>query len=331
MFYVLGISILFAAMLLVNGIVSLIVWLVWIGFRQRISGWSAATTARALFLMRTVPAVVSLVCVLFLLTPAFLLYEPRTGYESVSIKLALLALCGAAGVVLASLRSLASLRATYLLVSDWLRKATPVQLPGVNICAFRFEHRFPLIAIVGIVRPKLFIANHVFDSLTSEELSAALQHELGHITARDNLKRALMRGCRDLLVVDPFTRSLDRAWLEATESAADDHATRVGGNSNVDLASALVKIARMVPAGIGPTVPAGAFLISNETTFGFRSRVCRLLQRDHTPTTHKLALTRLLKSLGVVLLVLTVTMVVGLPHVLITTHRAIEHLVHFLR
>jgi Zn-dependent protease with chaperone function len=332
MFYLLGISVLLAALLLVNGVSSLIGWLFWLVFRSRISSWSAASSARALFFLRTVPAAISVLSVLFLLTPAFLIYEPRSGHESVSFNLALLAICGAIGVSVASIRAIASWRATSRLVRDWLQSAKPLHLPEIRIRAFSFEHRFPLIAVVGILRPKLFIAEHVFESLTSEELSAALQHELGHISARDNLKRALMRGCRDLLVIDPFTRSLDRAWLEATESAADDHATRIGGNTSLDLASALVKIARMVPAGMRPTVPAGAFLISDDGGQGFRARVRRLLQPDGTTRPGSIViLSRVFNWLAAVLLIVSAGMVIGIPHVLITAHYAIEHLVHFLR
>jgi Zn-dependent protease with chaperone function len=332
MFYLLGISVVLAALLLVNGTASLTGWLVWMAFRRRISSWSAPTSARTLFLMRTIPAAVSLLFAVFLLTPAFLIYEPRSGHESVSVRLGLLAICGALGVLVALIRATASWRATTSLVKDWLNVAEPVQLPGVGVRAFSFEHRFPLIAVVGIIRPRLFIAKHVFESLTREELSAALQHALGHISARDNLKRALMRGCRDLLVLDPFTRNLDRAWLEATESAADDHATRVGGNTNLDLASALVKIARMVPAGMRPTVPAGAFLISDDGSHGFRSRVRRLLQRERTPKTGSvITQSRIVNWLATVMLIVAAGLVVGMPHVLLTTHHAIEHLVHFLR
>jgi hypothetical protein len=80
---------------------------------------------------------------------------------------------------------------------------------------------------------------------------------------RDNLKRALMRACRDVLVIVPCGRILDRDWSEVAEAAADEHAARAGATVALDLASALIKIARLIPEGVKPTMPAGAFLIDD--------------------------------------------------------------------
>ena len=45
----------------------------------------------------------------------------------------------------------------------------------------------------------------------------------------------------------------------------------------LDLASALVKIARMIPAGVRPAMPSGVYLVGDEPA-GIRARVSRLLQ-----------------------------------------------------
>lgn len=331
MYFVLGISVLLAAMLLVNGAASMAAWLLWRAGRKRIDRWTAATSSQTLFLLRIAPAALSFVAVLLLGT-AFVLYEPRSGYEEVSWKLGLLAGLAFFGVLMAAVRAIGSWRATVRLTSEWMAQAQPVQLRGVPIPAFQFEHRFPLIAVIGITRPKLFIAQKVFASLTSEELSAALQHEAGHIASHDNLRRGLMRVCRDLLCFLPISRSLDRAWMEASESAADDHATIVGGNTNVELASALVKIARMVPAGVRPAVPAGAFLITENNSQGFRQRVRRLLQIErnkNTPT--MLSARRLYKVIVPVVLLILVAVSAGHQQLFANAHLLIEHLVHFLR
>src|ERR671938_218110 len=54
-------------------------------------------------------------------------------------------------------------------------------------------------------------------------LAAYVAHELGHVSARDNFKRALMRVCRDALLSNPCGHALDRQWAEASESAADEY------------------------------------------------------------------------------------------------------------
>lgn len=118
-----------------------------------------------------------------------------------------------------------------------------------------------MVAIVGVLQPRLFIADRVIDSLSAEELRATLAHEAGHLMARDNLKRIILRSRGDVLALLPAGRSLDRAWAEAAEAAADEHAARTGAGRALELASALIKIARMVPSGAKPALPAGTFLI----------------------------------------------------------------------
>ncbi|MFN2578570.1 MAG: M48 family metalloprotease, partial [Pyrinomonadaceae bacterium] len=111
---------------------------------------------------------------------------------------------------------------TNQLTRKWLSQSERIDLPGIQIPALRITHPFPIIAIVGTFRPRLFIAREVLLSLNQEELAAAIAHECGHLSARDNLKRTLLRICRDTLLLVPFGRAVDRAWAECAESAADE-------------------------------------------------------------------------------------------------------------
>jgi len=210
-----------------------------------------------------------------LLLPAYIAHEPRRAVEPVSLKLGVLAVISAAGLLLALWRAVAAWVATRRLVKDWRRVAEPVEFDQIRIPAYRLRHQFPVIAIVGAIRPKLFVADHLFQSLTREEMAAAIAHESGHLAARDNLKRAALRACRDSLAIFPCGVSLDRAWAAASESAADEHAAKGGGAVALDLASALVKIARLVPVGVKPTMPASALLIGDGAD-GIAHRVRRL-------------------------------------------------------
>jgi len=90
------------------------------------------------------------------------------------------------------------------------------------------------------------------------------------------LKRIMLRACRDVLTIVPCGRSLDRAWAENAEGAADEYAANLGPSVALNLASALIKIARMIPAGARPTMPLGAFLLGDEEG-GIRWRVRRLI------------------------------------------------------
>src|SRR5262249_6348566 len=113
-------------------------------------------------------------------------------------------------------------------------------------------------------------------ALTPAEIDAALEHEKAHLAERDNLKRAVLHACRDVLAFLPSGRGLERAWAEAAESSADDSAARRGGEVAVNLAAAIVKIARMVPPASRPSLPAAALLTGIDRT-GIESRVLRLL------------------------------------------------------
>jgi len=95
------------------------------------------------------------------------------------------------------------------------------------------------------------------------------------LAARDNLKRAVIRACRDVFTIIPCGRALDRAWKSASESAAYEYAARKGRNG-AELASALVKIARLVPACHLLHTPAAALLIGDEDAEALVSRVRRL-------------------------------------------------------
>ncbi|MBA2703244.1 MAG: M48 family metalloprotease [Blastocatellia bacterium] len=277
MFEILGICLLLAALLTFNSFASLVTGGVWRVFGGTTHRWSAFSRARLIFLLRTFPALVTMLCVLLLFVPAYLAYEPRHTSENVSLKLAVLAFISAIGIGVAAARGIAAWRVTARLAGDWIDQSERISVAGINIPTYRIDHYFPLIAIVGIFRPRLFIATQVLDLLTAEEINAALSHEKGHLSARDNMKRGLLRACRDSLLIIPCGRSLDRDWAEASEEAADEWAASEGGNVALDLASALVKIARIIPEGARPTMPAGVFLFGDDEGVGILGRVRHLL------------------------------------------------------
>ena len=333
MYFLLGLSILLAALLLFNSLTSSLASLTWrvlgTSARQRLS---AASCARIVFLLRTFPILLGVIGVTLLLAPAYIEYEPRTAHEPISIKLAIIAFVSAVGLALALVRGLAGWNATSRLKSDWLQHAELIEFPRVRIPSYRMQHQFPVIAIVGVLRPRLFIAEQVFGSLSPAELMAAIEHEAGHVVANDNLKRGLMRACRDVLVMIPSGRLLDRAWVEASEAAADEYAAERGRRVALDLASALVKIARLIPAGFRPAMPAGAFLIDAEEVGGVKARVGRLVQlADHQNELGTLKLiSRMPLWLPVAIAIVVVALAANEPHVLASVHSLIEHSVHLL-
>ena len=334
MFEILGIALLLAALLTFNSIASLIIASLWRVAGRATDGWTATARARLLFSLRTIPAVLAFLFVTLLVLPAYIAYEPRHAAESVSLKLGLLAFLSATGLAVSIVRVIATHRATARLTSDWLKQGTPLEIAGINIDAYQIDHQFPLIGIVGFLRPRLFIASQVLEVLSPEEIAAAIAHENGHLAARDNLKRGLLRACRDILLIIPSGRLLDRSWSEASEEAADENAARQGNAVALDLASALVKIARIIPLGARPTMPAGVFLLGDEETRGIKSRVGRLITLAATERgslARPDGLTNLFVWGSATLLLAGFTIAATNPYLLSRVHYLIEHAVHALR
>jgi len=333
-FELLGISLLLAGLLTFNSLASLVTAACWRVSGRLTSRWSAHARARLIFLLRTLPALLAVFCGIFLLVPAYLAFEPRHTAESVSLKLGLLALLSAVGIGFAVARSIAAWRATVRLTNDWLRKAEPIIIEGVNITTYRIDHTFPVIAIVGVLRPRLFVANQVLKILSADEIAAAVAHENGHLEARDNLRRGLMRACGDALLIVPTGRWLDSDWAEAAEEAADESAAQQGVGVALDLASALVKIARNIPRGARPTMPAGVFLLGDDETKGIKWRVRRLVelaQSGRRPQYRRSSFASPLIWNAVAFSLIVTACLFRTQAILGSVHSLIEQAVHFLR
>lgn len=277
MYFLIGISLLFAFLFSVNILASLVATIVWRLLATPASRWSARTRVNLIFLLRVTPLAAAAVFISAFVLPSFVMFEPAATGESVGIKLTVIALLSAFGIAAAFGRIFASWWRTKRLIGEWMRLAEPVIIEGVQIPAFRLRHPFPIIAVVGVIRPRMFVAEQILSELDDAELTAAIAHECGHISTHDNLKRIAMRICGDLLVF-PLGKTLDRVWSDAAESAADEYAaTRGGRRSALNLASALIKVGRITPREKAWAMPIGAFLLEAEDG-SLAVRVDRLLQ-----------------------------------------------------
>jgi Zn-dependent protease with chaperone function len=277
MYFLVGICLVLAFLLTLNILVSISASAVWRLMSNRARQLSFRRQEQVIFALRVFPIVAAAIFVFTLVIPGYILFEPHSSDEVVTFKLGILALISFAGISIALFRVFRTWLATRRLAANWLKNSDRITVDNVNIPVFRFTHPFPVIAVVGMLRPRMFVASHIFDSLSENEFRAAIAHEYGHLTAHDNFKRAFLRVCRDMLIL-PFGRELDRAWTDNTESAADEFAANVGGNSMaLDLAETLIKIARLAPANAAPVMPLGSFLIDARQD-NLRQRVKRLLK-----------------------------------------------------
>ena len=279
MYFLLLITLALSVLMIFNTLASVLATLLWRA--GALNGLASQLTARQksqrIFALRVFPTAAAFVFIWAFLLPAYFLFEPDKSGEVVSTKLLILASISVLGLASAIYKVLLTWLATRRLLKNWLHYAEPIAVPGISLPVYCIRHPFPVIAVVGAFRPQMFVAQQIFDSLSPAEIQAAIAHERGHLVSRDNLKRALMRFCRDLLLFHDG-QQLERAWADSAEAAADEYAARKGGNKTaLNLASALIKIARIVPAGTSPAMPAGAFLIA-ASTCDISERVRNLLQ-----------------------------------------------------
>lgn len=335
MYTFLGITLVLALLLTINATATMLATGLGRLFRPLLRKCSARTRAEILFVMRIGPPVLAIVSIAAFMIPSYIAYEPYTTEEFVSWKLGALAGISAIGVALAIWRGVRTWLATRRLLNNWLAASTPIELDSIKVPTYVLQgNSFPLIAVVGALRPKLFIADHVLESLSEEELAAAIAHEYGHLAAGDNFKRSVMRVSRAALLIIPCGRWLDRSWSEASESAADEYAAQKSSLVALNLASALVRIARMIPQGQRQTLPAAVsgFLASDDAP-GLKMRVKRLVELaaiDPQLLGSNASLVRLVPWF-----VLTVMVVVGVtiesrPQVLVAVHHFVEEVVAVL-
>ncbi len=267
MFALRGVAVAFSVFVIVYCALSVAVCLTWNRFRQRIRHHRVRRIADSLFALRMFPLATAAVITAAFTVPSFLLLEPRAIDEpvgGVSLALgvfgALLALVGATNAFVAIFRASRS-------ISSWTTDAHPVATID-SIPILRIHRSVPPMTAAGIVRPKVLLSGVAEFLLSDRELQTALNHEIAHVQRRDNLRKLLFR-----FVAFPGMRALEASWVEATEMAADDAAVSSHGEA-LDLAAALIKLARFAPAD--SSVELTAALVHNPASM-MNARVERLI------------------------------------------------------
>jgi Zn-dependent protease with chaperone function len=133
----------------------------------------------------------------------------------------------------------------------------------------------PVLALAGVVRPRVVISRGMMEALETEQLSAALRHEEAHRRSRDNLKRLALLLAPEILPGLRAFRALERAWARVTEWAADEGAAADDARRRLALADALVRTVRLGCAP-RPAGPLAATLLDDPVDL--EARVTRLLE-----------------------------------------------------
>jgi Zn-dependent protease with chaperone function len=245
-----------AVNLVLSAIAAGIGWLIGQGaIRLRSSNAPAVLLA-----LKLVPGVIAIffTCVVFL--PAQWRFEPEGVDESAGYSLIAVGLLGAVTLALAVRRAIRDARVTRRLERGWRTRAVGLgTLAGGAVPVYCLPDDAPIISLAGLRRPRVFMARPVIEVFTQDEMDVSLAHELAHHDTRDNFKRVLVACSPDLLGIWPGGRALEQRWRAAVEFAADARAVGGSGQRAVSLASALLKVARMVPAVGAPAAGIGFY------------------------------------------------------------------------
>jgi len=277
MFALRGLAVAFSVFVIVYCTVSVGICLTWSRFHQRIRHHRVRRVADSLFALRIFPLATAAAVTAVFTVPSFLLLEPRAidepiGAASLSLGIfgAFLGLIGAINALIAVFRASRS-------ISSWITDAHPVATIS-SIPILRIHRSVPPMTAAGILRPKVLLSGVAEFLLSDRELQTALNHEIAHVQRHDNLRKLLLR-----FVAFPGMSALEASWLEAMEMAADDAA--VSNHSEaLDLAAALIKLARFAPSESPAELSAA--LVHNPASL-MNARVERLIswsdQRQFQP------------------------------------------------
>lgn len=243
MFYVLAIALCLAVLFLVLTSASLLSMPVARLLLRRFHSAAPGTKANLLFAARLLPLGLACVVTFGLALPAFLKFEPYSTEEGVGFRLVALAALGALVLVGMVARGVSILHATRQAQQGWRKHSDRLDLDGVGVPVYRVENGASLMAVTGIFRPRIFVAREITESLSPDELRAALAHELAHVSSFDNLKQLLLKITRAPRWLKNFYNA-DAEWANACEIAAD-HDALAEGASVLDLSSALIKVGRL--------------------------------------------------------------------------------------
>lgn len=227
----------------------------WLAVRRLRLG--ASTRAAILAQVRLLP-LLSIVVLVSAQVVSFVRFEHEVVGEHPGPLLIITALPGLALLIDAMIAAWKSWRMTRAVVGSWRKSAKPIIMPLWDRAAWRIERQFPVVAVVGVIRPELVVASRVADACTPEELAAIAAHEAAHVRHGDNLLRAAFSITPGAAYLGSLAAAIERDWSAAAERAADEKAREA--TCGLDLASALTKVARMA-VGHAPVAPVGSALI----------------------------------------------------------------------
>lgn len=219
---------------------SLAVIVAWNLPARLLRSYSPFRAANLLLALRLFPLFGALAITALYGVPSFLVLEPGEISEPVGPLLIVLVCISIGWVLIAAWRAVNAQKTLSRILSQWIKKVRVVDARH-SVPVLQISSDDPVLAVAGICAPKVLVSQIAASTLSAEEFEAALRHEMAHIRHRDNLKKLLFR-----FASFPAMDKLESAWADMCEMAADDAAISNTAEA-LDLASALIKLSRLVP------------------------------------------------------------------------------------
>lgn len=235
------------------------------------------TTVGPLLRLRLFPALAGAIVSIGMLLPSFLSHEPLMMREAVGPVLPGLAALSVVLLAHGAWRVLRATLATRRLSTAWRATSRPLMQGAIAMDVI--DVPAPIVALVGLWRPRVVVAQPVVQACTSDELAQVAAHEEAHRLANDNLKRLLMLATPDVLSWTPVAAEMVERWHLASEEAADAAAVGEDRQARLALASALVKVARLATQ----MTPLPSLASPLTGLDGLERRVRRLLACEPAP------------------------------------------------
>jgi len=290
----------------VNGIASLVSALV-----ARSALRLNISAPRVLLAIRLFPAVASLLFAGAIFLPAQWAFEPRDAEETFGVAWFMLAAVGAA------LLTRSAVRVTWIDRACRRLGRHGRALTSHPMDVYEVDD-VPGVSLAGVLTPRILIGPRIVAGLSAAELDMAVAHEIAHFDAFDNFSRWCILCAPDFLAGSRVARRLEEQWRQAAECCADSRAVKGDMARAVDLASALIKVARL-SANSSEKLPAPSWSTLHDSAL-LEFRVRRLMngvlpQAEAVPGRFR--------AIGLAL----AAVIVAIPFLAETIHRVTEALV----
>ncbi|MEO8359435.1 MAG: M56 family metallopeptidase [Vicinamibacteria bacterium] len=201
--------------------------------------------AHSTLLVRSFPVFAAFLLSVLVFAPAWLRQEPSNTGETVSLGMAILAALALLPIAHGMVRATSMFRRTRTRLRTWRRRGYSAARAGTPYEVFEVRSADLALCVGGYLKPTIYASAEVMRTLDPAELEAALAHETKHGETRDPVRLLWMASCPDFLRLLRLDEPWRRAFARACEFAADAGASHGKPEVAIDLASALLKVARL--------------------------------------------------------------------------------------